>query len=153
MNNACHRSLRSGANIGRRARDRTRRRQPAKHRRDNVGHALRDQFDVRVMPVIAHAVSNHSRHQGFNRSQHRNSERRSEQAVNQIGTEPRNMQMRQARGNPAESRSNRFHRQLEKIDGAGRQQQRHDRPRNPRRQPAADDQRQKREYRQRGRFE
>ena len=76
MNDSRHRRLCSGANVGRGARDGSRRGQASKHRRNNVGHTLPDQLDVGIVMVIAHAVGNHRRHERLNRAQHRHRERR-----------------------------------------------------------------------------
>ena len=46
VDHARDRRLRAGADVGRGAGDRAGRRQSAEHRRDDVGDALRDQFDV-----------------------------------------------------------------------------------------------------------
>ena len=59
VNHARHRSLCSGTNVGCRARDGSRSRQSAKHRRHNVGDALRYKFHIRIVRRqlrIAHAI-------------------------------------------------------------------------------------------------
>ena len=49
-------SLRAGADVGRRAGDGAGGRQAAEHRRNDVGDALADQFDIGIVTVVAHAV-------------------------------------------------------------------------------------------------
>ena len=85
VNHARHRRLRARADIGRGAGDGAGCRQTAKHRRHDISDALPNQFDVRIVPVIAHAVRNHRRHQRFDRAQHGHGECGPQQAVDQVG--------------------------------------------------------------------
>ena len=72
-----------------------------------------DQFDVGIVPVVAHAVGNDGRHQRFDCAQHGDGEGRAQQAVDQVGAKLRDLQVRQAAGNAAEAGADRLHRQLE----------------------------------------
>ncbi len=123
MDHSCDRGLSSGADIGSRARDGAGGRQASKHGRDDVGHALANQFDVGIVAVVAHAIGDHRRHQGFNRAQHGDGDRRAQQSVNKIGAEAGNRQMRQAAGNAAETASNGVDGKLEEIYCRGSEQQ------------------------------
>ena len=147
-----HRRLRPRSNIGRRPRNRSGGRQSAKHRRENIGHALPNQLDVRIVPVVAHAVRNHRRHQRLNRAQHGHRERWAQQSMNQVRAEVRNLPVRQPARNSPKPRPNRFHRKLEKINRTSRKQQRNNRPWNARREPPANDQREQREHGERRRL-
>ena len=59
MDHPGHRRLRPRPNIGCRPRNGSRSRQPAKHRRENVGHTLSDEFDIRIVPVVTHSIGDH----------------------------------------------------------------------------------------------
>ena len=100
MNHPRNGRLRAGANIGRGAGDGACGGKSAEHGRNDIGYALADEFHVRVVMVIAHAVRNHSRHEGFDRAQHRDGKSRTQQSVDQIGTKAGNHKVRQAAGIP-----------------------------------------------------
>ena len=76
MNHPGYRSFGAGPDVGRGARDRAGCGQTAKDGRDHVGDALSDEFDIRIVPIVAHAVRDYCGHQGFDGSQHRDGERR-----------------------------------------------------------------------------
>ena len=85
MNHARDRRLRSGADIGCGAGNGARGRQAAEHRREDVGNPLTDQFDIGVVPVVAHAVRNHSRHQRLDGSEHSYGKSRSQESMHHAG--------------------------------------------------------------------
>ena len=93
-----------GADVGRGARDGAGRRQPAEQRRGDVGDALRDQLDVRVVPVAAHPVGDHRRHQRLDRAEHRDREGR-RRAAPRISVGPERRDLRRAAGPPGCRRS------------------------------------------------
>ena len=75
------------------------------------------------MPVIAHAISNYGRHQGLNGAQHRDGQRRAEQAMYQISTEMRDGDMRKSTGYSAETGAHGLNRQFENNDSDGSRHQ------------------------------
>ncbi len=126
VNHSRHRRLRARADIRSRASDRAGGRQASEERRENIGDALRHEFDVRIVLVAAHAVGNHCGHQRFDRSEHCDGDGRRNQRAQQVKTKLRHLQLRQAGGNSAESRADRFHRKLEKGDDRRSDEEGHD---------------------------
>ena len=100
------------SNVGRRAGDGARRRQAAEHRRDDVGDALGDELDVRIVPIAAHAIGDDRRHQRLDRAEHRDGEGRREQREDERRPKRRDVKCRQARGHGAKSRRHGLDRQL-----------------------------------------
>ena len=62
-------------------------RQPAEDRRHDVGDALRDELDVRVVPVAAHAIGDDGRHQRLDGAEHGDRQRRAQQRRNERDVE------------------------------------------------------------------
>ena len=112
MNHSRYRRLRAGANVGGGASNRASGGQPAEHRRHDVRHSLADQFHVRIVAVVAHAVGDHRRHQRLDRTQHRHGERRPEQSMNQPRMPARHYKVGKAAGDSAEARADSLHGQL-----------------------------------------
>ena len=52
---------------------------PAKQRRHDVGHALREELGVGIVAIAAHAIGHHRRQQRFDRAEHGHRHRRREQ--------------------------------------------------------------------------
>ena len=126
---------RAGSNIGRGARDRPGGRQPSEQRRGDVREPLRHQFDVGVVPVAAHAVGDHRRHQRFDGAEHRHGDGGHDQPAQQLGTECGQVERRQAARNPAKAAPDGLDRPAEQRDRTGSQEQRHDRAGHPPRHP------------------
>ncbi len=75
MNHARNGGFRTRADVGRGAGDGAGCRQAAKHRRKYIGDALRNELNIRIVPVvdiaaIAHPIRDHGRHQRLDRAQH-----------------------------------------------------------------------------------
>ena len=153
VNHPGNRRLRSGADVGGSPCDRARGRQSAEHRRENVGYSLSNELNVGIVPVVAHPIRDHSRHQRFDRAQHGYGKSRSEQPMDQIGAEVGNLPVRQAARNSAEFCPDRCHRQLKEIDGTGRKQQRNNRSRDARRERPAEQQGEQGKYGERSRLQ
>ena len=87
VHHAGDRRARAGADVGRGARDGARGRQAAEQRRRDVGDALRDELDVRVVVIAPHAVGDHRRQQRLDRAEQRHGQRRPEQRRDQLRPE------------------------------------------------------------------
>ena len=66
--------------------------------------------------VVAHAVGDDGGHQRFDRAQHGDGEGGTKQAVDEVGAEFGDHEVRQAAGDSAKARADGFDRKLEKID-------------------------------------
>ena len=87
VDHARHRRPRAGADVGRGAGDGPGRRQPAEHGRHDVGDALGDELDVRVVLVAAHPVRDDGREQRLDGAQQGDGERRGQQTEDQVWPE------------------------------------------------------------------
>ena len=112
----------------------------------------RDEFNVGIVPVIAHAVGDDGRHQRLDCAKHGHGEGGAEQTVNQVGAKMWNLQMWQAAGDAAETRADGFYGQFKEVDDSGSHQQRDDGSGNARRKTAADDQHEHGDDGERGRL-
>ncbi len=120
MNHARDWRLGSGPHIGRRARNRARGGQPAKKRRHDVRHALRHQLHIGIVFVVAHAIGNHRRHQGFDRAKHGHCERGRKELPDRVVVQLRHSDGRQSAWNSAEARPDGFDRKAKQRNGGGR---------------------------------
>src|SRR5260370_31939754 len=117
MDHSGNRRLRAGADVSGGAGDGAGGGESSEEGRDDVRNPLSDELDIRIMAVVTHAVGDYGRHQRFDRAQHGNGEGWAEQAVNQIGAEVGNLQVRQAAGDSAEAGADGFHGKSEEVDG------------------------------------
>ena len=69
MHHACHRRAATTFDIGDRARNGACGRHAAKERRDKIGHTLRHEFLIGVVPVANEAIGNASTQQRLNGAQ------------------------------------------------------------------------------------
>ena len=110
VNHPGDRRSRAGSDVRGRARDRARGRQPAEQRRRDVRDPLRDQLDVRVVPIAAHPVGDDRRHQRFHRAEERDGERRPEEARHQLDAKLRDGERRPAARDAAKAGPDRLDR-------------------------------------------
>ena len=78
------------------------------------------------MLAATHSIGNHCGHQRFDRSKHCDGDGWRNQRSQQVKTKLRHLQLRQAGGNSAESRADRFHWKLENGDDRRPDEERHD---------------------------
>ena len=75
VQHARYRPMRTGADIGRGARDRAGDANAAEQSRADIGRALGHQFTIGAVPPSGHAVGDHRREQRFDRAQQREGDR------------------------------------------------------------------------------
>ena len=130
MHHPGDRRLGARADVGGGARDRAGRRNSAEQRRGDVRDALRDQFDVGIVPVAAHPVGDDRRQQAFDRGEQRHRERRGQQR--QMISPARNAGTGNGGrpvGIPPNLRADRFDRRPKAATPTVPSEQRHDRAR------------------------
>ena len=103
-----HRRPGAGAEVGGRARDGAGDRDAADQRRDQVGHALRQELGAGVVPIAGHRIGDDRRQEAFDRREQRHRQGRRQERQDQVRAERRDGHGGQAAGNPAELRADRF---------------------------------------------
>ena len=127
VNHAGDWGARAGANVGGGAGDGAGGRNAAEERRDDVGDALRDQFDVGVVAVAGHAVGNDGGEHAFKRGQQRHGKGRRNQRQNVLGVKVGNGEGRKAARNSAEAAADGLDGQMEQAQATVQAEQRDDR--------------------------
>jgi hypothetical protein len=102
VHHAGERAIAAVTDVGCSARDRTGRGKPAEQRRGDVGQALADQFLIGIVTRSSHAVGNHRRQQRFDRAEHGDRKRRTDQLDHTRQRDFRKLQGRQAARDIAE---------------------------------------------------
>ena len=121
---------RAGFYVGHGARDGAGRRNSAEKRSDEVGHALRHQFLIGIVPVVDQFVGDARAQQRFDCAEKRDRHRRCDQFLDELPRECRQLERGQLLRYSAELAADGFDRYVkQRHDGRG-EYQRHDRSRN-----------------------
>jgi hypothetical protein len=106
VDDAGDRRARAGADVGCGAGDGAGGGDASEERRDNIGDALGDELDVRVVTVAGHAVGDDGGEHTFKRRQHCHGKSNGDQGLNVFGVEAGQCEGRQAARNAAEFAAN-----------------------------------------------
>ena len=123
------------AEVRRRASNRSRDGNATHERRDDVGHPLRHELGVRIMPIARHRVGDDRGEQTLHRGQQRHRHGRRQQRQDQIDAERGDVDRRKAARDRSELRADRLHRQLKGDDRDRAEDECHDRTGHARQPP------------------